>query len=198
MTRTARLLALLLASLLLAACGGGDGGDGEASSPSKQADSRKGYFTEAQSTKLNPLLADYDTASAKYYSEAEACQKTADRLFKAGKSPRQSVQCHMQLTKGYLAAVQRLRAGFESIDGEYREACDEQVAEFTSFLEDFEQQLTTVQADWEAYASGRKTPKIQQHSTAVDDTAASFVEEQVPGISKACYTKADREADEKS
>ena len=201
MTGPLRILALLLASLLLTACGGDDGGDDPKASSKgdSKAQSREGYFGEEQSDALNPSLAEYSKASDTYYKDTKACDAEADRLFKAGKGPRASVKCHLDMTKGLQASITGVRTKLDAIDGEFREECTAQREAFSTFLATYEKSVASLLADWNTYASGKPVPKaITSHSKAVDDNAATMVNEQIPAMSEACYTKSDREAAGKS
>lgn len=190
--RTALVLTL---ALLVAACGG-DSGDGDGGGASKaKKDPREGYFDDEQSDALNPRLADYDAASDKYYNEAKACEREADRLFAAGKGERVAVKCHFDLVDGYRDAAAALREELEGIEGDYREPCMEQRDAFVTHLETFEDALGTVRADWDTYAAGKGVPpKLQAHSNVVDELAKEFVVDRVPSMAQACYTADDRAA----
>ncbi len=53
---------LVITSIALAGCGGGDSDSASEKRSATEKDPRAGYFHEEQSNELNPLLADYDTA----------------------------------------------------------------------------------------------------------------------------------------
>lgn len=189
------LITCITTSLLLTACGGGSdvgGSDSRDTAKPAKADARAGYFDEDETETVDPTLKSYAEASAAYYDQSKACNAEAERLFKAGKTPRQSVACHLRLTKGVITSVQQVQQAIDRLDGEYHEACDEQVEALSAVLDRFEASLTTHQGDWVAYAKGKPTPKIDAHSKAVDDHAAEF-SEAVPVLAEACFTKADRE-----
>lgn len=186
------LLLTCITSLLLAACGGGSDDRGSKERDTARRDPRAGYFHEAERDRLDPALRSYDAASAEYYAKYDACNAESLRLFKAGRTPRQSVACHLRMTRGVITSVQQLQQALDDLDGEYREACDEQVAAFSALLDRFHAALTTLQGDWVAYGNGKPTPKIDSHTKVVDDLAAEYVEA-VPSLEEACSTKSDRD-----
>jgi hypothetical protein len=194
----ARTALVLATAVLVAACGGGGDNDDSSSAASKERSAKDaesaGYFDEEQSDALNPLLAKHDSAGGAYYEGADACEKEAAKLFAAGRTPRDSVQCHFDLVADYRDAIVELREGIEDVEGDFREPCEDQVKEFTAFLVSYEQALDALHGDWEAYASNKPTPDIQKHGTAIDKLAKQFGEQEIPAMSKACYTEADRKA----
>lgn len=179
--------------LLLLGCGG-DSSPSTSSSSKPRAGASEGYFDAQQSDDLNPLLADYDAAFNAYYDGDKACAAQSARRYEAGATPRESIACRFRLTGDYRDAVVALREGVEEVDGEFRAPCEEQVEAFTTFLGRFEDALDAEYADWEAYASGRPYPRLQQHVDAITKLAGTFRDEQVPAMSAACYTEADRKA----
>lgn len=192
-----RLLITSVASVVLVACGGGSEDDDSKERDAKPKDARAGYFHEAESEAINPAMATYAAASKAYYDGNEACNATTARLYKAGATPRSSVKCHFTLTKAVIDGVAGIETAVQGLDGQYRDACDDQVAEFTTFLGRFEGAWQDVHDDWTAYANGKDTSRIDEHAKAADDLSEDYVTEQVPALTKACYTKSDRdEADE--
>jgi hypothetical protein len=190
-----RLFLLAFSCLVLAACGGNDSKQDGSAEADEARDPRVGYFRETESRKLNPPLKQYSTAWTKYTQDPDACNKEASRLSAAGASPRKAVQCHLRENQALIDATTSLRAAVSQLDGSYRPACESQIKRFAAALGKVNAARQRVRSDWNAYASSGVVPsRIQQHSTAADQLSQGFLDKDLPGLSNACYTKADREA----
>ena len=192
-----RLVAAVAGSMLLAGCGGGGDDSSSDSGSDSRAVDRSGYFTEEQSETLNPALGAYEAAFRKLDTTNDACVRTANRLFKAGRDSKVAVKCHLDNTGGVITALEKVDAAFESVeDADVREECTAQLDETRTFVADYRDAWKTVQGDWQAYADGKQVsePLTQRHFNEAYEMNSEFVTTALPELSKACYTKADRDA----
>lgn len=197
MIRIAYLLLPLAAAWLLAGCGGADDSTDSKSSDSRQRRiDRTGYFTETESRKLNPALAEWNTAVNDGIAANDRCNANATRLYEEGKPGPVVVACHRKETRAVLAAIDGLQEAIDSLQGNWRAPCESGIAAATSTLDSMERAWKALDADWVAYASNRPAPKLAQHSKATDVSRDRFRNEDIPAWTKACYTKADIDAAE--
>jgi hypothetical protein len=186
---------LLLTCLALAACGGGDSKQDDASTVGEARDPRAGYFHATETRKLSPPLDRFNAAWAKYAEDYDACNNEVQRLHAAGASPRKQVQCHIRGLQRAIDPLTTVRAAVGELDGDYRMACDTQIKRFGAALDKVKAAWQRLRSDWNAYASSGVAPsetKMQQHTTAVTDRSQRFWDKDRVALSDACYTKADR------
>lgn len=189
-----RLLVAAATTLLLAGCGGGD--DGDSSSAAPKVD-RSGYFTKAESEKINPALAVYDAAYSELDTKHAACSNTSMRLFNAGKDARVAVKCHLDQTGAVVEALEDVDAAFGEIDGtDFRAPCAKQLEQSTAFLTTYRAAWKTVQRDWERYADGGTVSDaaFQKHFDNAYEKSYAFPTKVVGDVSTDCYTAADQKA----
>ena len=192
MTNSLRLLCLMLGSLAIAACGGSDSGTSDTDQETDESDPRAGYFHEAESAKLNPQLAKFNAAWTNYVQSGNQCNKEAKRLFAAGSSQRASVQCHLQETQAMIKGTTAVRSAVSGLDGDYREACDEQVKDFALALDKLNAAWQRVYDGWTTYANGKPAPAgLQQHSNTAGVQSRQFVDQEIPALTKGCYIASD-------
>ena len=192
MTNSLRLLCLMLSSLVIAGCGGSDSGTSDTDQKTEESDPRAGYFHEAESAKLNPQLAKFDAAWTKYVQTGNQCNKEAQRLFTGGASQRVSAQCHLQETAAIIKGTTAVRSAVSGLDGDYREACDEQIKDFALALDKLKAAWQRVYDDWNTYASGKPAPAgLQQHANTAGVQSGQFVDQEIPALTKGCYVASD-------
>jgi hypothetical protein len=196
MNASKRILVAVVAPLLLAGCGGGDG-DSDGNAKGARTVDRAGYFSEAESDAINPVLADFNTATANFETRHEACNKRADKLFKAGKPARATVQCHLDQSEAIVVAIEGVGGTLDKIEDDVlRGDCVEQLDDTRAFVDDFRNSWKTVHGDWERYADGKEVSStlLDRHLTAAVEQGSEFVGPVLSDLTRACYTKADREA----
>ena len=197
MIRVSKLLLLLTAALLLSACGGDDSSskDSKSSKSKEKKIDRTGYFTDKESKAINPPLLQWNTAVDAGIANNEKCNAESDRLYKQGKSGTVIVACHRKETRAVLAGIAAMQKAVAGLDGDYRSECDDAIKDVETALDKMEREWKTLDADWAAYANGKATPKVQQHSLATDTSRDNWRNTLFPAWTKACYTQADIDAE---
>ena len=182
----------MLSSLAIAACGGSDSGTSDTDQKTEEGDPRAGYFHEAESAKLNPQLAKFSAAWTKYVQTGNLCNEEAQRLFSGGASQRVSAQCHLQETAAIIKGTTAVRSAVSGLDGDYREACDQQVKDFAVALDKLKAAWQRVHSGWTTYASGQPAPAgLQQHSNTAGVQSQQLVDQQIPALTRGCYIASD-------
>ena len=178
----------MLSSLVIAACGGSDSGSSDTDQKTEESDPRAGYFHEAESAKLNPQLAKFNAAWTKYVQTGNQCNKEAQRLFAGGASQRVSAQCHLQETAAIIKGTTAVRSAVTGLDGDYREACDEQIQDFALALDKLKAAWQRVYGDWTTYANGKPAPAgLQQHANTAGVQSRQLVDQELPALTNGCY-----------
>lgn len=194
-----RMAIVPVVAAAVAACGSGDaegdGSNGRSATTAKEQD-RSGYFDSTQSEALNPAIATYNEASAKYSTGLAGCERQAERLFEAGRPPREAARCHVTRTRAVLGAVTRLRTQVQGLEGDWREPCEEALTGLEASVASLEKGWRQVAADWQSYAKSGELAgaKLQEHVDAAGAAATTFAEDALPELTSACYTDEDRDA----
>jgi hypothetical protein len=192
------LLALAVAALvaLVAGCGGGDEtAASSAPAATTTADPREGYFTDRESGVMNPPLAALNAAAVRFEKQLKPCDRTAQRLYAAGRSARASIGCHLRLTTAMRDASRGVATAAKGIDGDFRPECTRELRRFVGTATRLQGAWQTALDNWNGYARGdaAATAQVTKSADRAQRRTRAFLvgESPVVVLSKACYTAED-------
>ena len=193
MTNSLRLLCLMLSSLALAACGGSDSGTSDTDQKTEERTRGPDTSTRLKApSSIRSWRSSTRPGRSTYRPETSATKKPSVSS-RGGASQRVSAQCHLQETERRSSKVRPpCDRPWGGLDGDYREACDEQVKDFALALDKLKAAWQRVYDDWNTYASGKPAPAgLQQHANTAGVQSGQFVDQEIPALTKGCYIASD-------